>query len=119
MKKPLLALAILIAPIPAVRATTDGCAVVLNMPEGFLALREGPGNQFRIKAKLRPGQNITIPNEDCFWHRNGNVTCKKWTKVFVSDQAGPSLPLGTGNFLGHGWARSKYIQPSSSEGGGC
>jgi hypothetical protein len=115
----LLGLAILMTSITAARATTENCAVVLNTPDGFLALREGPGTQFRIKDKLRPGQIITIPSEDCFWHRNGNVTCNKWTKVFVSDQAGPPLPFATGNFLGHGWVRSKYIQPSSSESGGC
>ncbi len=85
----LLGLAIVLTSITAARATTDGCAVVLNTPDGFLALREGPGIQFRIKDKLRPRQIVGIPTEDC------NVTCNKWVKV-----------LGTS-----GWVRSKYIQP--------
>jgi hypothetical protein len=42
----LLGLAILLASITAAPATTDGCALVLNTPDGFLALREGPGTQF-------------------------------------------------------------------------
>ena len=79
----------------------------------------GLGSGIATRTALQPGQIITIPSEDCFWHRNGNVTCNKWTKVFVSDQAGRPLPFATGNFLGHGWVRSKYIQPSSSESGGC
>jgi hypothetical protein len=40
----------------ASRATTDVvCAVVLNTPDGFLAVRERPGTQFRMTDKLRPG----------------------------------------------------------------
>ena len=85
----LLGLAIVLTSITAARATTDGCAVVLNTPDGFLALREGPGTQFRIKDKLRPRQIVSIPTEDC------NVICNKWIKV-----------LGTS-----GWVRGKYIQP--------
>jgi hypothetical protein len=52
MKYATLGLAIVLASITAARATTDSCAVVLNTPDGFLALREGPGTQFRIKDKL-------------------------------------------------------------------
>jgi hypothetical protein len=87
------------------RATTDICAVVLNTPDGFLALREGPGTQFRIKDKLRPSQTVVIHSEDCIWHRHGNVTCSKWVKVFhVGDQIGWA-----------GWVRSKYLQPITAE----
>ena len=62
----LLGLAILMASITAARATTENCAVVLNTPDGFLALREGPGTHFEIKDKLRPGQIMTIPSEIAF-----------------------------------------------------
>jgi hypothetical protein len=57
-----------LASVTAGRATTDSCAVVLNTPDGFLALREGPGTQFRIKDKLSPGQTVDITTEDCRWH---------------------------------------------------
>ena len=104
----LLGLAILMASITATRATTESCAVVLNTPDGFLALREGPGTQFRIKDKLSPGQTVGITTEDCIWHRRGNVTCSKWIKVRVDYTSG---------WLG--WVRSKYIQPAGSDGGKC
>jgi hypothetical protein len=103
----LLGLAIVLASITAAHATTDGCALVLNTPDGFLALREGPGTQFRIKDKLRPSQTVGITSEDCIWHPHGNVACNKWIKVFrVDDTSGWA-----------GWVRSKYIQPVAAEGG--
>jgi hypothetical protein len=93
-----------LALITAARATTDICAVVLNTPDGFLALREGPGTQYRIKDKLRPSQTVGTAGEDCIWHRHGNVTCNKWVKVFgVGDQTPTSGWAG--------WVRSKYLQP--------
>jgi hypothetical protein len=43
----LLGLAILMASITAAAATVDvECAVVLKTPDGFLALRAGPGTRF-------------------------------------------------------------------------
>ena len=104
----LLGLAILVSSVTAARATTESCAVVLNTPDGFLALREGPGTQFRIKDKPSPGQTVGITTEDCIWHRRGDVTCSKWIKVRVDDTSG---------WLG--WVRSKYIQPAGSDGGTC
>jgi hypothetical protein len=59
-------LAIVLASITAGRAATDICAMVLNTPDGFLALREGPGTQFRSKDKPRPSQTVGIAGEDCF-----------------------------------------------------
>ena len=103
------ALAIVLASITAARATTDSCAVVLNTPDGFLALREGPGTQFRIKDKLSPSQTVGITTEDCIWHRRGNVTCNKWVRVKVFDDQTPTSGWA-------GWVRSKYIQPVAAEG---
>jgi hypothetical protein len=85
----------------AARATTDFvCAVVLNTPDGFLAVRERPGTQFRMMYKLRPGQAVNISSEDCVWHSNGKVTCNKWIMLSGSDRTPAS-----------GWVRSKYLQP--------
>jgi hypothetical protein len=85
----------------AARATTDVvCAVVLNTPDGFLAVRERPGTQFRMTDKLRPGQAVNISSEDCVWHSNGKATCNKWIMVSGSDRTPAS-----------GWVRSKYLQP--------
>ena len=100
----LLSLAIVLASITAASATTASCAVVLNTPDGFLALREGPGTDFRIKDKLSPSQTVDITTEDCRWHANDNVTCSKWIELFRP----------------RGWVRSKYIQPlRTPDGGGC
>jgi hypothetical protein len=90
------------APQPtAGRATTDVvCAVVLNTPDGFLAVRGRPGTQFRMTDKLRPSQAVNISSEDCVWHSNGNVTCNKWIWVAGSDRTPAS-----------GWVRSRYLQP--------
>ena len=85
----------------AARATTDVvCAVVLNTPDGFLAVRERPGTQFRMTDKLRPGQAVNISSEDCDWHSNGKVTCNKWIMVSGGDRTPAS-----------GWVRSKYLRP--------
>jgi hypothetical protein len=84
------------------RATTVVvCGVVLNPPDGFLAVRERPGTQTRMTAKLRPGQSVNISSENCVWQSNGNVTCNKWIWVAGSDRTPAS-----------GWVRSKYLQPS-------
>lgn len=37
-------------------ATQDFCVVVRKTPDGFLALRDGPGAKFRMKATLKPGE---------------------------------------------------------------
>jgi hypothetical protein len=50
LKHVMLGLAIVLASITAARATTESCAVVLNTPDGFLALREGPGLNFKSRT---------------------------------------------------------------------
>ena len=105
----LLGLAMVLASVAARRATTDSCAAVLNTPDGFLALREGPGPNFEVKDKLRPSRTVGITTEDCIWHRHGNVICSKRVKFFyVGDQTPTSGWAG--------WVRSKYIQPVAAEG---
>jgi hypothetical protein len=37
-------------------ATSDGCAVVLRTPDGFLNLRAEPSMKARIVARLKPGE---------------------------------------------------------------
>jgi len=56
MKKTLLTgIAALFLATGTAQATEDFCIVVTKTPDGFLALREGPGTQFKIIAKLKPG----------------------------------------------------------------
>ena len=54
-------LVVLVASIAALAATSahatiDTCLMVRNTPDGFLALREGPGTQCKVKARLKPGE---------------------------------------------------------------
>ena len=105
----LFGLAILLASVAAATATTDACAVVLNTPDGFLALRDGPGTSFRMKGKLRPGATLTITTEDCSWEQP-NIKCKRWMRV-VADLDAPA----DGQTIG--WVYSKYIQPFHCQDG--
>jgi hypothetical protein len=47
------------------QATEDFCAVVLKTPDGFLALREGPGTQFGVKARLVQGDVLFADTRTC------------------------------------------------------
>jgi hypothetical protein len=124
----LLVLASCQQPLRSANATVDECAVVLNTPDGFLALREGPGVHFRLIEKLKPGTQVDIPVEgNCYTLRNGNVVCNssgagnilgrecrnlrnsktacsRWIKVTVNIRDGNS-----------GWVRSKFIHPVNAQ----
>jgi hypothetical protein len=39
-------------------ATIDICTKATQTPDGFLALREAPGTQFKMIAKIHPGDTI-------------------------------------------------------------
>jgi len=63
-------------------ATEDFCAVVLKTPDGFLALREGPGTQFREKARLRQGDVLFADTRTCVIdHPDICDKTRKWTYV--------------------------------------
>ena len=55
MMKTLLTAVALLAFATTAHATEDFCAVVLKTPDGFLALREGPGTQHKMITKLEQG----------------------------------------------------------------
>jgi hypothetical protein len=82
----LFGLAILLASVAAASATTESCAVVLNTPDGFLALRDGPGTRFRMKGKLRPGVVLLITTENCSWEQP-NIKCQRWMRVVADSDA--------------------------------
>jgi hypothetical protein len=64
------------------QATEDFCAVVLKTPDGFLALREGPGAQFRVKARLRQGDVLFADTRTCVIdHPDICDETRKWTYV--------------------------------------
>jgi hypothetical protein len=67
-----------------------------NMPDGFLALRAGPGTHYIMKARLNTRDNLEL----------GETTKKGWTSVSVS--------LGKGKEI-HGWVYHKYVEYDSDQ----
>jgi hypothetical protein len=54
-----------LASVTAAAATVDmDCAVVLKTPDGFLALRAGPGTRFEMKKKLKQGDFLVLSSDD-------------------------------------------------------
>jgi hypothetical protein len=91
----LVVLAIVLASITAAGATVDvECAVVLKTPDGFLALREGPGTQFEMKKKLKRGDFLVLSPDD-----DGG----KWVEV----QAKPCMTCRPRT---KGWVYRQFIQ---------
>jgi hypothetical protein len=95
-------------------ATEDFCAVVSNTPDGFLALREGPGSQFRTIAKLHPGDHLIADTAQC-GPLHGRTICQNggWTRIttmysadykikFESDQSSMTFEPA--------WVATRYIR---------
>jgi hypothetical protein len=85
----------------AAHATEDFCAVVLKTPDGFLALREKPGRESKIIAKLREGDFLYAGTEQC-----SQSVCdtedRKWTHINgVPRIDGPNDPKKTYNDYTH------------------
>ena len=89
MKKLVLtAIAALLLATGAAHATSDGCAVVLRTPDGFLNLRAEPSMKARIVARLKPGEILyddSRPSGDKFrWmhitglFRRGGINVDGW-----------------------------------------
>ena len=84
-------------------ATEDFCAVVLQSPGGFLALREGPGTQFKMLAKLHRGDYLETHTGPCD-EVNGHTICNRnWTHVEEVYSEGKPLNL-------KGWVLTRYTQ---------
>src|SRR5262245_43411571 len=79
MKKLLLtSIAALFLATGTAHATADFCVVVTKTPDGFLALREGPGTQFKMIAKLKPGFPLDADT--------GGGGLPKWTRVWIAER---------------------------------
>lgn len=63
-------------------ATEDFCAVVLKTPDGFLAMRSGPGMRFPIKMKLKQGDVLYADTRKCVIGRP-NICDDSGTWVYV------------------------------------
>jgi len=96
---------------PGAHATEDFCAVVLKPPakvvrdkeynpDGWLALRQGPGTQYDIITTLREGDFLeadTAMGDDNNKH--------EWVHILSV----PRINGKNGSYI-RGWVRGKYIQ---------
>jgi hypothetical protein len=92
---------------PAV-ATQTYCAVVKLTPDGFLALRAGPGAEFPVLRRLRPFDFLWMDTGSC----RANLCDESRNWLFVEGVPRLDGPLGSERKkLTQGWVRSKYINP--------
>lgn len=95
--------AVLITCSPAVlitcaHATEDYCVTVRNTPDGFLALREGPGTHYKVKARLRPGELLV-----------GDSLGDDWTHIaYVPGRDGPEEKAKR---FTQGYVATKFTRP--------
>jgi hypothetical protein len=86
------------------RATADFCVIVRNTPDGFLALREGPGTQFRVKAKLQPGELLLADTGSC--RDDFCDETRQW--IFIEHVPRLDGKLEKAKHLTQGWVASKF-----------
>ena len=101
MKRALLLAVCTAALATSARATGTFCVTVKKTPDGFLALREGPGTRFRMKARLKPGELLYAGTEQCV-HGICDET-GQWTWI----EGVPRLERGKEQFT-QGWVASKF-----------
>jgi hypothetical protein len=94
----------------SVHATEDFCAVVLKTPDGFLALRDGPGPRFKMKVRLHQGDFLDANSRSCTIGNNSQIcdTKRQWTYITsVRRIDGPEVKAK--HFTG-GWVSTKFIK---------
>lgn len=71
----------------------------LETPDGFVALRAGPGSKFRIVAKMKPADEVMYG-----LRQKGNWSEVTWWR------GDDRLEKGFGAHSGKGWVNSKLIE---------
>lgn len=106
MKKSILIALILLFLPYAANATADGCAIVLETPDGFLNLREAPMVGARIVAKLKPGWLLDADTAECKTKGKLSICNEDWTHVTsVSRLDGKNAKKWT-----QGWVANRFIR---------
>lgn len=99
-------------------ATSDGCAVVADVPDGFVELKEAPGKRFATIMRLLPGEKLWVDSARCT-SVTGEQVCDDeaaWWHVTsvprLDDQEGKRAaePIFT-----QGWARSRHLKTFDCE----
>jgi hypothetical protein len=91
-------------------ATQDFCAVVRKTPDGFLALREGPGTWFPMKARLHQGDLLFA---DAKMHGRPPGHLRREDEVDIRRlSASPRRQAGRGKALHTGLGRPANLHKS-------
>jgi len=86
-------------------ATQTYCAVVRPTPDGFVALRAGPGADYRMVERLRPFDFLLIDTGAC----RGRFCDESRRWVFVEGVPRLERPRGP-EHMTQGWVRARYIK---------
>ena len=93
-------------------ATLDGCARVLPTPDGFLALRSGPGLRFTQSGRLIPGDKLWVTD----------MTCQRIGRPTVCDESGRWMHVSSVRRLDEarsatteGWVSRRYLEMQECE----
>ena len=105
MKRALLLAVCTAALATSAHATEDFCVIVQKTPDGFLALREGPGTRFRMKARLKPGELLIADTR-----RSDEKG--EWT--FINNV--PRLDDGKKEHFTQGWVATKFTTQARCPG---
>ena len=87
--------------LPA-KAVADGCAVVLQTHDGFLAVRSRPGIQHPIITRIFPGQ-IIVTN-----HVSDAPYAGQWWRIGAIIDGIGQAPRSVDGF---GWIHSGFVTP--------
>jgi hypothetical protein len=88
-------------------ATETYCGVTQHTPDGFVAIREGPGVGFPMRGKAIPSDFLYVGTEKCRDEFGALVCSPDASWVFVEEVAGSKLK---------GWARGSLIRTVTCPG---
>ena len=100
-------LMLVVAPQTA-NATADGCAVVLQTPDGFLNVRKAPTANAEIVAKLKRGDLLDVDTAQCETRADLSICSEgtSWTHVTsIRRLVGKQSTAPT-----QGWVRDRYLK---------
>lgn len=100
------------------QATSAGCAVVADAPDGFIELKIAPGSRYETIMRLLPGEKLWIDSVRCTSATDEQVCDEavQWWHVTsvprLDDQKGQrsAEPIFT-----QGWAESRWLKAADCE----
>jgi hypothetical protein len=95
-------------------ATESFCAVTERTPDGFVALREGPGAEFKAKAKAVPSDQLIVATEHCRSDFGPLFCDDKGAWLFVEEVIPVTAPSKS---LARGWISARFVRQIGCIGG--